>query len=183
MHCVVDSPVGVLRLEADELGLTLLKRTDDAYHPPSTPLLVQAAEQLAAYFDGRLRVFSLPLHLQGTPFQLKCWEALRTIPYGKTISYGQQALRVGNPKAARAVGGANHRNPISIIVPCHRVVGADGGLTGYGGGLDMKAWLLAHEREQLALPEQRAHSGQAPVFSYNKTRQAEDTDTSFFTAP
>lgn len=147
MHCVMDSPVGHLRIEADELGLTLVKRTEEALLAPETPLLQRAVEQLNAYFDGTLRVFALPLHLMGTAFRLKCWEALCTIPYGKTVSYGEQAQRVGNPKACRAVGGANHHNPISIIVPCHRVVGANGSLTGYGGGLDMKAWLLEHERK------------------------------------
>jgi len=147
MYCVMDSPVGHLRIEADDIGLTLVKRTDDALHAPDTFLLQQAVEQLNAYFDGTLRVFALPLHLMGTEFRMKCWAALCSIPYGKTVSYGEQARRVGNPKASRAVGGANHHNPVSIIVPCHRVVGANGSLTGYGGGLDMKKWLLEHEKK------------------------------------
>ena len=84
--------------------------------------------------------------MEGTAFRLQCWQALRTIPYGETISYSEQARRIGNPRAVRAVGGANHHNPISIVVPCHRVIGADGSLTGYGGGVDKKAWLLMHEQ-------------------------------------
>lgn len=143
----MDSPVGHLLIEADEQGLTALDRTDKPLSPPDTPLLTEAVRQLSAYFDGTLTDFDLPLHLTGTPFQLRCWQALRTIPYGETISYGEQARRIGSPKATRAVGGANHRNPISIVVPCHRVIGADGSLTGYGGGLGMKRWLLEHEQK------------------------------------
>ena len=94
-----------------------------------------------------LTEFDLPIRLTGTDFRMQCWQALLTIPYGATISYGEQARRIGKPKAVRAVGGANHHNPISIVVPCHRVIGADGSLTGYGGGLDVKAWLLAHEQQ------------------------------------
>lgn len=146
--CVMDSPVGHLLIEADELGLTALDRTDKPLSPPDTPLLAEAVRQLSAYFDGTLTDFDLPLHMTGTPFQLRCWQALRTIPYGETISYGEQARRIGSPRATRAVGGANHRNPISIVVPCHRVIGANGSLTGYGGGLDMKRWLLEHEQKR-----------------------------------
>ena len=146
-HCIITSPVGPLRIAHDDVGLTRVDRTDAPLLAPGTALLHEAARQLDAYFAGTLTVFDLPLHLLGTPFQLRCWQALLTIPYAETISYGEQAERAGNAKAARAVGGANHRNPISIIVPCHRVIGADGSLTGYGGGLDMKRWLLAHEQE------------------------------------
>ena len=96
-----------------------------------------------------LTEFDLPIRLTGTAFRIQCWQALLTIPYGETISYGEQARRIGKPKAVRAVGGANHHNPISIVVPCHRVIGADGTLTGYGGGVDKKAWLLMHERRVL----------------------------------
>src|SRR5690625_884241 len=109
-----------------------------------------AREQLAAYFDNRLQVFNLPLKPAGTEFQRRVWEALRDIPYGQTESYGALARRIGRPRAARAVGMANGRNPISIIIPCHRVMGADGSLTGYGGGIDRKRWLLEHERSQAA---------------------------------
>ena len=146
-QCVIPSPLGHLRIAADEGGLTAVDRTDLPLSPPDMPLLAEAAGQLRAYFDGALTDFDLPLHMTGTAFQMKCWHALTQIPYGETISYGEQAKRIGKPKATRAVGGANHRNPICIIVPCHRVIGASGALTGYGEGLDMKAWLLAHEQE------------------------------------
>lgn len=146
-ECVIDSPVGHLLIEADDVGLTAVERTDKPLSPPDTPLLTEAVRQLHAYFDGTLTDFDLPLHMAGTPFQLRCWEALTTIPYGGTVSYGEQARRIGSPKAARAVGGANHHNRLCIVVPCHRVVGANGALTGYGGGIDMKEWLLAHERK------------------------------------
>lgn len=145
-HCVIDSPVGRLLLEADADGLTAIVRTAEELCPPESPLLIEAACQLRAYFDGTLTAFTLPLHMTGTPFQLRCWEALTAIPYGETISYGEQARRIGSPKASRAVGGANHRNRLCIVVPCHRVVGANGSLTGYGEGIDMKEWLLAHEQ-------------------------------------
>lgn len=145
--CVIDSPVGRLLIEADDVGLTAVERTHAPLSAPDTPLLTEAAAQLRAYFDGALTEFDLPLHMVGTEFQLRCWQALTAIPYGETISYGEQARRVGSPKASRAVGGANHRNRICIVVPCHRVIGANGTLTGYGGGIDMKEWLLAHEQK------------------------------------
>ncbi len=106
--------------------------------------------QLSEYFAGTRQVFDLDLDPVGTDFQLRAWEALRTIPYGQTISYGEQAAELGEPGAARAVGAANGRNPLSIVVPCHRVVAASGALTGFAGGLDTKAWLLDHERAVLA---------------------------------
>ena len=111
-----------------------------------TPLLKEAVAQLKEYFDGTRREFDLPLALEGTAFQRAVWEALLTIPYGETRSYGQIAQSIGNPKACRAVGMANNRNPIAIIVPCHRVIGANGKLVGYGGGLDIKERLLALEK-------------------------------------
>lgn len=147
--CVADSPVGRLLLREEDGALAALSRTSEPLRPPETPLLMEAARQLAAYFDGTLTAFDLPLKTHGTAFQEKCWAALREIPYGATVSYGEQARRIGNPKATRAVGGANHYNPIMIVIPCHRVVGANGSLTGFGGGLDMKAWLLGHERAVL----------------------------------
>ena len=101
--------------------------------------------QLRAYFDGDLTEFEIPIRLDGTDFQREVWSHLRDIPYGETISYGELARRVGSPKASRAVGLANGRNPVSIIVPCHRVIGSNGQLTGYGGGLERKTWLLDHE--------------------------------------
>ncbi len=114
----------------------------------------ETIRQLDAYFEGELRNFTLPLSLEGSEFQLRVWKTLITIPYGETISYGQLACRVGNPKAARAVGLANGSNPIPIIVPCHRVIGSDGSLTGYGGGLPIKKALLSLEgRTEFSKPE------------------------------
>ena len=147
--CVITTPIGHLAICAEEGAVCAIDFTDQALCPPCTPLLQEAARQLNAYFDGTLTVFDLPLYMEGTPFRLKCWEALCTIPYGETISYSDQAQRIGQPKAVRAVGGANHHNPISIVVPCHRVIGADGSLTGYGGGIDRKEWLLMHEKRIL----------------------------------
>lgn len=148
---VIDSPVGPLRLVARSDALHALYMQSQRHAPLDTdawqrddshPLLRETAAQLDAYFEGRLRTFELPLAPTGTEFQLQVWQGLREIPYNVTISYGELARRVGNPKAVRAVGLANGRNPISIIVPCHRVVGANGSLTGYGGGLDRKRFLL-----------------------------------------
>ncbi len=114
-----------------------------------TPLLKEAAAQLKEYFDGTRREFDLPLALEGTAFQVAVWKALQTIPYGETRSYGEIAHSIGNPKACRAVGMANNRNRIAIIVPCHRVIGASGKLVGYGGGLDKKERLLTLERKNI----------------------------------
>ena len=144
--CIIPTPLGPLHICEETGAICAIDFTTGDLCPPETPLLMAAARQLTAYFAGELRVFDLPLRLEGTAFQLQCWQALQTIPYGETISYGDQARRIGRPKAVRAVGGANHHNPISIVVPCHRVIGTDGSLTGYGGGLDKKAWLLHHER-------------------------------------
>jgi methylated-DNA-[protein]-cysteine S-methyltransferase len=107
--------------------------------------LAATVVQLNEYFNGGRREFDLPLYFEGTTFQRRVWQELTEIPYGETWSYGQLARRIGKPSASRAVGLANGRNPISILVPCHRVIGADGSLTGYGGGLERKRWLLAHE--------------------------------------
>lgn len=146
-RCVIDSPFGHLLLEADAAGLTRLVPSDAPLSPAAAPLLCEAAHELAEYFAGTRRVFDLPLRPSGTPFQQRAWQALCAIPYGQTRTYAQQAAILGSPKAARAVGGANHHNPIMIIIPCHRVIGTDGSLTGYAGGLAMKEWLLAHERK------------------------------------
>lgn len=116
----------------------------------STPLLGQARRELDEYFSGTRREFDLPLSLHGTPFQKSVWRELLRIPYGRTVTYGELAERIGNPKACRAVGMANNRNPVVIIVPCHRVIGADGNLTGYAGGLDVKQKLLELERRTLS---------------------------------
>lgn len=143
-----DSPVGRLFL-AEENGAL----TDLSYRPipdaeeRETPLLKRAAVQLSEYFDGRRRIFDLPLDPRGTAFQKSVWSALQDIPYGETRSYKDIACAVGNPKACRAVGMANNKNPIAVIIPCHRVIGADGTLVGYGGGLDIKQVLLDLEKK------------------------------------
>jgi methylated-DNA-[protein]-cysteine S-methyltransferase len=145
------SPIGDLLLLADDDGLRGLYLPDPRYAPPEIgrradhPVLAAAREQLSAYFAGALERFDLPLAAEGTPFQLHVWEALRAIDYGETISYRELAERIGDPRAVRAVGLANGRNPLAIVVPCHRVIGADGSLVGYGGGLERKRWLLEHE--------------------------------------
>jgi methylated-DNA-[protein]-cysteine S-methyltransferase len=118
---------------------------DDWRRRPDVPVLRAARGQLAAYFAGELRRFDLPLAPAGTPFQQEVWSAIGRVPFGETIAYRELAARVGRPSAVRAVGAAVGRNPLSIVVPCHRIVGADGGLTGYAGGLDRKRALLAHE--------------------------------------
>jgi len=151
-HTVIDSPLSELTLVAADGVLAGLYMEQQRHRPPQETLGDPDPEpfggvvaQLRAYFDGASTTFDLPLAPRGTPFQREVWAALGTIPYGQTISYGQLAARVGRPAAARAVGLANGRNPISIIVPCHRVVGSGGGLTGYGGGLERKRHLLALE--------------------------------------
>jgi len=149
----VESPIGRLLLAADAAGLVQVhfQAGPQPLQPAATwrhdalPL-AQAAGQLAEYFAGTRRNFELPLAPRGTPFQLAVWRALQRIPYGETISYGELARRLGAPNAARAVGLANGANPLAIIVPCHRVIGADGSLTGFGGGLPIKRALLALER-------------------------------------
>ena len=145
---VVQSPVGDLTLTEENGALTGLYfgRFSLEGEEGLTALLERASRPREEYFAGKRKQFDLPLSLRGTEFQRQVWEALRDIPNGETRSYGQIAQAVGRPKAVRAVGMANHRNPISIIVPCHRVVGADGSLTGYGGGLENKKFLLALER-------------------------------------
>jgi methylated-DNA-[protein]-cysteine S-methyltransferase len=151
----VDSPVGLLRIVASGVGVrAVLWPTDDPKRVPlddvegddEHPVLVAAAQQLEEYFVGERRDFDLPLDPAGTDFQQSAWMALRSIPYGSTVSYGEQAAQMGDKRKARAVGAANGRNPISIIVPCHRVVGSNGSLTGFAGGIDTKDWLLTHER-------------------------------------
>ncbi|RZB17014.1 methylated-DNA--[protein]-cysteine S-methyltransferase [Streptomyces sp. F001] len=152
-HTVIDSPYGPLTLVAEDGVLCGLYMTDQRHRPPEetfgepddTPF-AEAEKQLQAYFAGELKEFTLELRLNGTPFQRTVWQQLRQIPHGETRTYGELADALGNPKASRAVGLANGRNPIGIIVPCHRVVGADGSLTGYGGGLPRKQRLLDFER-------------------------------------
>ena len=151
-RAVFRAPIGEILLVADDSGLRELHLPGsfEVQDAPSTAgegcaALAQALEQLEAYFGGALTHFDLPLAPQGTDFQLKVWWALADIAYGTTESYGSVAARVGNPKASRAVGMANNRNPLAIVLPCHRVIGANGSLVGYGGGLWMKEWLLQHE--------------------------------------
>jgi len=153
-YTYLDGPVGRLLLTADGAALTAIY-LDPSRAPspaergwtcdPNMPPLVEAARQLDEYFEGRRREFELPMRPAGTDFQRRVWSSLGEIRYGETWSYGRLAKRIGNPNASRAVGLANGRNPIPILVPCHRVIGADGSLTGYGGGLERKSWLLAHE--------------------------------------
>lgn len=145
MFCVIDSPVGHLRLDEENGCIIGVNRTDAPLCPAITPVLHECAKQLHAYFLHQLTVFDVPILLRGTLFQQRVWTELQRIPYGQVISYGELARRIGHPGAARAVGGANHCNPICILVPCHRVIGADGSMTGYGGGLDMKIKLLTLE--------------------------------------
>jgi methylated-DNA-[protein]-cysteine S-methyltransferase len=122
-------------------------KTPGGFEKAETHLIKKAASQFGGYFDGKIKNFDLPIMLHGTDFQIAVWKALQNIPYGETISYGKLAAITGNPKASRAVGMANHRNPIPIIIPCHRVIGSNGNLTGYAGGLELKRKLL--ELEQL----------------------------------
>ncbi|MFI5806900.1 methylated-DNA--[protein]-cysteine S-methyltransferase [Streptomyces sp. NPDC051561] len=151
-HTVIDSPYDPLTLVATDGVLSALYMVDQRHRPaPETfgdrddEPFPEVIEQLNAFFQGELTEFTLPLHLEGTPFQRSVWEQLLTIPYGETRSYGQLADQLGKAGASRAVGLANGKNPIGIVVPCHRVIGSGGSLTGYGGGLDRKRRLLAFE--------------------------------------
>ena len=164
---VMPSPVGPLTLAADDDGLAAVYferhryghseaerdawTRDDGSANPASRVLAEARRQLIEYFDGGRRIFELPLAPAGTPFQKRVWGELRKIPFGTTASYGTLARKLGIPRAARAVGAANGRNPISIVVPCHRVIGASGSLTGFGGGIERKRWLLVHEGAILAV--------------------------------
>ena len=152
-HTTSHTPIGPLLLAADDAGLRLIHfqagprpMAVPDHWVPASELAGGAAEQLEAYFAGELREFHLTLAPEGTPFQLAVWEALEEIPYGATVSYGGLAARIGRPGAARAVGGANARNPLPIVRPCHRVVGSRGQLTGFAGGLDIKRALLELEQ-------------------------------------
>ena len=148
----MDTPIGALRLFADREALVGIRFPDHAgAEPPGAramdhPVLARARRQLAEYFAGERTRFDLPLRAEGTEFQRRVWAALSGIPYGETRSYAEMAAELGRPRAVRAVGAANGRNPLPIVVPCHRVIGSDGSLTGFGGGLPTKAWLLRHER-------------------------------------
>ena len=153
-HRIIDSPVGELTLVVDDAGVLCGLYTNGQRHAPEPALLgerddtvaADAVAQLGEYFAGARTGFDLPLAPRGTPFQRRVWDALSAIPYAQTRSYGALAAEVGAPGAARAVGAATGRNPISIVVPCHRLVGASGAMTGYAGGVDRKRALLEHER-------------------------------------
>lgn len=141
----LESPLGQILLTATERGLGAVAFTDQVPERNANVFTDQAKQQLCAYFDGDLRHFNVPLDVPGTVFQQQVWRALAGISYGQTCAYRDIAEQIGNPKAVRAVGLANGKNPVAIIVPCHRVIGADGSLTGYASGVDRKAWLLNHE--------------------------------------
>ena len=157
-HTVIDTPIGPLTLIATPHALREVRFPNGRPVGPTDgpadvdhPVLARAAQQLAEYFAGIRLEFDVALDPQGSPFQLAAWRGLRQIPYGETVSYGEQARRLGHPGKARAIGAANGSNPLPVIVPCHRVIGSDGSLTGFGGGLERKAWLLHHERQVLGL--------------------------------
>jgi methylated-DNA-[protein]-cysteine S-methyltransferase len=157
----MQSPVGELTLVASNDGLCAVLwpcdngRVDFAAElraDPGHPVLTQAAAQLGEYFEGTRQSFDLPLDLRGTDFQVTVWESLAQVKFGQTSTYGAQAAAIGKPAAVRAVGAANGKNPVSIVLPCHRIVGKDGSLTGFAGGLDAKRYLLTHEHAQTQLP-------------------------------
>jgi methylated-DNA-[protein]-cysteine S-methyltransferase len=157
-YSYIPSPLGELLVVRDGEGITGLYLPTGRHTKTPNPGWMRddaafddARTQLAEYFAGNRTSFDLPLHAHGTDFQAKVWRALCDIPYGETASYGETAQAIGSPTASRAVGLANGQNPISIIVPCHRVIGANGSLTGYGGGLDAKRWLLSHEATHAGL--------------------------------
>lgn len=142
----LDTPIGILRLFSDDKSL---KKIQFSKGKPvffsNNPILLSASDQLTAYFTGHRRKFDLPLDPDGTGFQRRVWSALQQIPYGSTVTYRQLSERLGDPQALRAVGKANGSNPIPVIIPCHRVIGADNRLVGYSGGIERKKWLLKHE--------------------------------------
>jgi AraC family transcriptional regulator, regulatory protein of adaptative response / methylated-DNA-[protein]-cysteine methyltransferase len=178
-HAQVATPLGTLRVAADDRAVVLLGFADDPAWQAGlevmarrrgctlaaglNPVAARLTEELESYFGGALERFSTPLSPAGTEFQRRAWRALASIPYGETISYGEQARRIGRPTAVRAVAQANGANPIAIVLPCHRVIGGDGSLTGYGGGLERKRWLLAHEARHAADQARRNPA----AFDYN----------------
>ncbi len=148
-RATMNSPVGALRLSADEEGLRAIEFGGAASRAVGG-VLGEAMRQLHEYFEGERERFDLPLAPRGTDFQQAVWRELAAIPFGATVTYGELARRVGRPRASRAVGAANGRNPLPIVLPCHRVIGKNGHLTGFGGGLEKKRWLLAHEARGIA---------------------------------
>ncbi len=148
VQAYIQSPVGITLIEGDENGIQKILVYDDSDITPSKTIpkaLQAAAKQLKEYFEGKRNDFNFPLNPQGTEFQKKVWQALLEVPFGKTASYMELTLKLGDPKAIRAVASANGKNPLWIVVPCHRIIGTDGSLTGYAGGLWRKKWLLEHE--------------------------------------
>jgi methylated-DNA-[protein]-cysteine S-methyltransferase len=164
----IDTPIGQLTLVASAKGLrrVYFEELTDAdvedlealVYDASYPTLESTARQIEEYFSGKRRSFDIPLDLVGTDFQIETWHALAKIEYGKTASYGQQAILVGRPRAVRAVGGANRCNPVPIVLPCHRIIGANGKLTGFAGGLETKRWLLEHESARVDSKETMSES-------------------------
>jgi methylated-DNA-[protein]-cysteine S-methyltransferase len=154
---IYETKLGKVMIAQDGDSISKLDLRDeiptDDYLLGETPLLHEASKQLLEYLDGKREQFTVKLRPEGTDFQKKVWEVLKSIPYGTTVSYGEVAKAVGNPKACRAVGMANNKNPIMIMIPCHRVIGANGKLVGYGGGLEIKEWLLSLEKERKASNE------------------------------
>ena len=172
LYTRLPSPLGPLVLVGTRDALTAIwlpsghdadLRPDPDWAETAAPFR-EAVRQLNAYFAGTLRQFDLPLAPAGTPFQQRVWQALREIPYGQTVSYGELAREIGRPAAVRAVGAANGRNPLAIVVPCHRVIGSDGRLVGYGGGLPAKSLLLELERRVVGAPARPARPRQAALF-------------------
>lgn len=142
---VISTPIGDITVTADDFAITRVDFGATQVDGVETPVLAEAARQFREYFSGERREFDLPIRFCGTQFQNAVWAAMRDIPLGETRTYAWLAGRTGNPKAARAAGGASHANPLPIIIPCHRVIGANGALTGFGGGIAVKRWLLRHE--------------------------------------
>lgn len=143
----LDTPVGILKISGNSRGITAITYMEDTrkIDPTIPEILKDAVFQLKEYFEGKRRTFNLTLNPQGTDFQKRVWRQLQEIPFGKTVTYMDMAKELGDPKVIRAAASANGKNPISIIIPCHRVIGSDGSLTGYAGGIHRKKWLLAHE--------------------------------------
>ncbi|MDF2591262.1 MAG: methylated-DNA--[protein]-cysteine S-methyltransferase [Clostridia bacterium] len=145
-----NSPIGIVEIVSDEkniIELSFVENAAESNLQAAPEILKSALQQVEEYFQGKRSVFDLKLKAEGTEFQQKVWKSLIEVPYGNTACYGEIATAVGNSKASRAVGGANNKNKIAIIIPCHRIVGADGSLTGYAGGLWRKEWLLKHEKD------------------------------------
>jgi methylated-DNA-[protein]-cysteine S-methyltransferase len=148
----ITTPIGTLVATADENAIISLDFTDEAHTsiPTDNPLLLRLEKELHEYFEGKRRTFTLPLSPKGTTFQQSVWATLCTIPYGETVSYAEEAKLLGNPKAVRAVANANGRNPIIILIPCHRVIATTGGIGGYSGGIERKEFLLKLEKKKIA---------------------------------